>query len=185
MVKRGAPLKRTPFRRRQRVEGPAVVPEPKPWTVPTVLPIARGTYAGSTGPAVPKPVEHRCPALLEMARNRPCLLLVPGICNHRVDTTVAAHSNLSIHGKAGARKADDHYSVWGCAACHYWLDFSKALASQKEQAFMVAHARQVLAWRLVALDAAEPPRFRRAARWALQLLDATPLHRQPDGSYAP
>lgn len=149
------------------------------------LPLRRATYAGTTTGPAPKTVEHRCPALLEMAARRPCLILVPGICNHRVDTTVACHSNLSIHGKGERRKADDQYSVWGCAACHYWLDFGKAAAAQKEQAFMVAHVRQVLAWRLVAMDQNEPPRLRRAARWALDLLDATPLHQQPDGSYAP
>lgn len=135
--------------------------------------ITRGTYAGATAAADPKPVEYRNSALLEMAKDRPCLLLVPAVCNHRVDTTVACHSNLSIHGKAGARKADDQYSVWGCAACHYWLDFGKARAEQKAGAFMLGHANQVLAWRFVATDPQEPPRARRAALWALQLLNAT------------
>jgi hypothetical protein len=134
------------------------------------------TYAnaGEFRPLV-KSEAKRCPALLDMARSRPCLLMIPGLCNHRIDTTVAAHSNLSIHGKAGARKADDCYSVWGCANCHLWLDTSKALAAVKEAAFMTAHARQVLAWRLVATDPSEPERFRRAARWAIEQLNATPI----------
>jgi len=139
----------------------------------SAVPRRASTYSGGTTGAAPKPETYRDPALLEMARGRPCLLLVPGVCNHRIDTTVAAHSNLSIHGKAGARKADDQYSVWGCSACHYWLDFSKALANQKESAFMLAHARQVLAWRLIAMDPNEPARYRNAARWALERLNAT------------
>jgi hypothetical protein len=170
-MKRSKPLQRTRLN-----GGPTLAREPKPWAKPTIKPGRRGTYAGGTTAADPKTVEHRCPALLDMARDRPCMLLIPGICNHRVDTTVACHSNLSIHGKAGNRRADDQYSVWGCAACHYWLDFSKALATQKEEAFMLAHARQVLAWQLLRLDLEEPAVFRRAAGWALKLLDATDLH---------
>lgn len=185
-MNRGKPLVRTGFRR-IRAEGPAVYVEPKPWAdalaQATLKPLHVPTYSGTTTTAVPKPVQHRCPALLEMAQDRPCLLLIPGICNHRIDTTVACHSNLSIHGKAGKRRADDQYSCWGCAACHYWLDFSKALASQKEAAFTLAHARQVLAWRLVVLDLQEPALFRRAAGWALRLLNATPLRLQRDRIY--
>jgi hypothetical protein len=134
-----------------------------------------GTYTGGTTAAAPKTEPKRCPALLAMAAGRPCLLLIPGICNHRIDSTVACHSNLSIHGKGKSRKADDHYSVWGCAACHRWLDTGGALAAVTEVAFMTAHARQVLAWRQVAADPGEPEKFRRAARWALEHLNATPI----------
>jgi hypothetical protein len=130
-------------------------------------PAVRSVAGGSTTGPIPKPEAQRNRALLDMAQRRPCLLLVPGICNHRIDTTVACHSNLSVHGKAGARRADDQYSVWGCAACHRWLDQGSSPAALKEQTFLVAHARQVLAWRLVAIDANESQRFRRAAHWAL------------------
>jgi hypothetical protein len=134
----------------------------------------QATYGGATGEQQPKPEPKRNSALLDMARGRPCLLLVPGICNHSLDTTCACHSNLSIHGKAGARKADDCYSAWGCSACHRWLDQGSATAAQKEAAFMGAHSRQVLAWRQIASDPSEPERFRRAARWALEQLGAMP-----------
>lgn len=133
----------------------------------------RGSYAGTTAEAAPKSEPYRDAALLEMARGRPCLLMVPAVCSHRVDTVVAAHSNLPEHGKAMGRKADDHYSAWGCFACHSWLDQSKAAGAQKAMVFQLAHARQVLAWRLVAMDANEPERFRRAARSALERLGVT------------
>jgi hypothetical protein len=141
---------------------------------------ARGVYAGSTTGSAPKPeARYVDQALTDMAKDRPCLLLVPAICNHRIDTTVAAHSNLSVHGKAGARKADDCYSVWACSACHYWLDFGKAAGPAKEAAFMLAHANQVLAWRLIAMDQNEPERYRRAAARALQRLNVTPAGAAP------
>ena len=138
----------------------------------------RAVVGGETRAAAPKSEPDRDPALLEMARGRPCLLMIPAICSHRTDTVVAAHSNLPEHGKSMSRKADDHYSAGSCFACHSWLDQSKAAAAQKLTAFMEAHARQVLAWRLIAMDAAEPERFRRAARRALERLNATPLPEQ-------
>lgn len=140
-----------------------------------VAPLVRGVYAPVSTVPEPKPEPYRDPALLDMARGRPCLLLVPGVCNARIDTTVAAHSNLAEHGKGGARKADDVFSVWACFACHTWLDQGQAQARQKRFAFMGAHSRQVLAWREVASDPTEPPRFRAAALRALEWLNATPM----------
>lgn len=137
----------------------------------------QGTYSGETsGAEIAKTPRYEDKALTDMAAQRPCLLMVPATCNHRTDTTVACHSNWSEHGgKGGARKADDTYSVWGCSGCHYWLDFGKARAEDKLAAFMAAHARQVLAWRLIAMDTKEPERFRKAARRALERLEATPI----------
>lgn len=109
-----------------------------------------------------------------MARGMPCLLRVPGVCTHDRATVVCCHSNLSIHGKAGARKADDHYSVWGCAACHRWLDQGPAPRAQKAAAFMAAHLAQVLEWRAIAYDSSSAPRDRSAALWALGLLNSQP-----------
>jgi hypothetical protein len=175
-------MKRTPFRRK---EGPTAAKEPRPLALASVLkPLRRGTYGGSTTGPAPKSEAYRDSVLLEMARGRACLLLVPGfpssICNGRTDTTVAAHSNLSIHGKAGARKADDCYSAWACAACHFWLDQGRAPADEKAAAFMGAHSRQVLAWRQIAQDPTEPQRFRAAARRALLRLAATAIDNVKD-----
>ncbi len=70
----------------------------------------------------PKEPRQRNPTLLNMAKGEPCLLRVPGVCNGDSDTTVAAHSNQSAHGKGKAMKAHDWASVWACSACHMWLD---------------------------------------------------------------
>jgi hypothetical protein len=148
------------------------------------LPPTKGTGRGriervAVAEPVPKSEPHRNRALLDMARDRPCLLRVDGVCNGDTATTVACHSNLWIHGKAGARKADDQYSVWGCIACHRWLDQGKATFLRKEHVFMLGHLSQVLEWRRVAVDPSEPPKFRKAAQWALDLLDATPTGEAP------
>jgi hypothetical protein len=131
---------------------------------------ARGVYAPvSEAPApAPKDSPYRDPALMDMAKDRPCLLLVPGICNHRTDTTVTCHQN---EGKGMAIKAPDNRSVWGCVACHTWLDQSGAPREQKRQAFAQGLQRQMRAWRQIAMDAGEPARFRKAARLAVEELE--------------
>lgn len=118
--------------------------------------------------AVQKTEPQRNRALLDMADGRPCLLRIPGVCSGDAATTVACHSNLGIHGKAKGRKADDQYSVWGCACCHRWLDQGPATQEQKTEAFMRAHQHQVLAWREIAQEIKPGTwREREAAKWAL------------------
>jgi hypothetical protein len=124
---------------------------------------------------IPRTEPHRSRALLDMARGRQCLLRVPGVCVGGTETTVACHSNKAAHGKAGARKADDEYSVWGCFGCHGWLDQGKAPMHTKDMTFMRAHADQVLEWRRIARSSIEPARDRLAALWALDYLNAIPV----------
>ena len=125
--------------------------------------------------ATPKTIAHRNSHLRDMARGMPCLLQVPGVCTQDRATVVCCHSNSAAHGKAGARKADDHYSVWGCFACHSWLDQGKAPAAAKASTFMRAHLAQVLEWRAIAFDSRSNPKDRAAAQWALERLNATPV----------
>ncbi|MBB1599500.1 DUF1364 domain-containing protein [Variovorax sp. UMC13] len=129
--------------------------------------------------SLPKPEAHRNPYLLAMARGKPCLFRLPGICNFDPATTVACHSNLGAHGKAGARKADDEYSAWGCFNCHRWLDQGSADGTRKQLAFMSAHLAQVCEWRAIAGSAAADPKDRTAAQWALDHLNASPLGELP------
>lgn len=145
---------------------------------PLYAPVARrGTYAApAPAAAAPKSEAHRHPHLLSMARGQRCLLEVPGICNGDRTTVVAAHSNLSIHGKAGARKADDQYHVYACFACHQWLDQGGAPAEIKACAFMQAHLWMVDIWRgIVAGFIDATPKDKAAAQWALDRLNATPV----------
>lgn len=133
-----------------------------------------GRYGGKVRPVAAKPQAKRNPVLLEMARGRECLLCEPGYCQCTLGSTVAAHSNLGIHGKAKARKADDQYSVWAGAQAHEALDQGREPRAVKEAQFMAAHLRQVNEWRRIAFDASEPVRFRQAAQWALRELRALP-----------
>lgn len=116
-----------------------------------------------------KPEVNRNPALLRMARGKPCMLMLD-FCDGGGDTTVAAHSNQAKHGKAGARKANDEYSVWACFACHSWLDQGKGTREEKDAAFDLAHKSQILAWREIFDSYSSKDKDREAARWALEKL---------------
>jgi Asp-tRNA(Asn)/Glu-tRNA(Gln) amidotransferase A subunit family amidase len=101
-----------------------------------------------------KTTPYRSPALLALARGKPCLLNAVEACltSRDTSTTVAAHSNQSKHGKGMGRKADDAYSVWACVHCHTWLDQGKAPKAEKVRAFDAAHARQVEEWLKIAIN---------------------------------
>lgn len=55
------------------------------------------------------------------ARGEPCLMRVPGVCNHDPATTVLAHVRRS--GNAGVgMKPPDVSGIFACSACHDVLD---------------------------------------------------------------
>ncbi len=174
-MKRSAPLMRTEFkRRRPQVIGVDLASGPDRTVIAKVLPVPGRIVrmvaindADFRG-AVPKTEPQRNAALLAMARGQLCLLQVPGVCQPDPATTVACHSNQSVHGKAGARKADDQWHVYGCAACHRWLDQGPAPAAEKIERFNAAHRWMVAIWQdIVAGKQPATSRERRAADWAL------------------
>jgi hypothetical protein len=155
-------LRRTGFKRKVYVAPPSA--PARRLTNPGVI-----TRIGSDVTARPKTEQHRNRNLLDLARGRWCLLRIPGICAGGGDTTVACHSNFSIHGKSGARKADDHWSAWGCGACHTWLDQGPAPHAEKLNYFLAAMELQIPAWFSVTVSGESSATQRSAARWALDL----------------
>ena len=113
---------------------------------------------------------YRSRALLDLARGQPCLLRVPGVCCGDDSTTVACHSNEGAHGKGKGIKAHDFMSVWGCHACHTWLDQGAAPQALKLTVFLVAHELQIAAWQEIAMNICAKPARVEAARLALQAL---------------
>ena len=98
--------------------------------------------------------------------------MVPLVCNREKETTVSCHSNWGEHGKAGARRADDAYVVFGCSACHFWLDQGNSAAGEVKRAvFDAGLLRQMRRWREIADDPLRCEADRRAARWALEVLE--------------
>jgi hypothetical protein len=163
---RQSQLKRTGFKRKT-IERKPVVLTPVPEHLRRKV---------RTGPAelqaAPKTEQHRNQRLLDMAKGKPCQMAVPGVCSHDPATVVAAHSNSSKHGKAGARKADDHYVVYACFSCHTWYDQGGGARDREmgQKAWDAAHIRQIGLWHEIAMDPAAKEADRRAARWALDLI---------------
>jgi hypothetical protein len=59
--------------------------------------------------------------LREAAKGMPCMIRLPGVCNHDPATTVLAHYRMN--GICGAgMKPPDTCAVWACCACHDLLD---------------------------------------------------------------
>ena len=53
------------------------------------------------------------------ARQQPCTLVIPGICNRDPDTTVLAH--VGRHGSA--KRNHDDEAVYACSSCHDAIDY--------------------------------------------------------------
>lgn len=59
--------------------------------------------------------------LRELARGKPCMIRIPGICNGNSETTVLAH--VRIIGVSGMGiKAPDIFGAWSCSSCHDYVD---------------------------------------------------------------
>lgn len=134
-------MKRSGFKPKGWAPRPCKTIEYEPRARPTV----RAVGVMPAAPPVPKRDYWRSLPYRAMARDKPCMLALPGVCSRDWSTTVLAHSNRGADGKGGAIKASDERAVWACAACHAWLDQGSAPAAQKEAAWEAAFARQVLA----------------------------------------
>jgi hypothetical protein len=105
-----------------------------------------------------------------MARDKECQLIVPGVCSFDRSTVVLAHSNW--HDKGAHRKASDFWGVWGCYACHTWLDQGAALKAQKQFAFDRGLIRMASELEKIVADDGQKARDREAAAWALERIKA-------------
>lgn len=95
---------------------------------------------------------YRDPDLLKLAKGEKCLLQISDHCmGDQGDTTVAAHSNFMMHGKAKGLKAEDCYSVWSCYKCHSIFDQGGVFTrEEKANLFYEALLRQIEEWRKIA-----------------------------------
>ena len=110
---------------------------------------------------------YRSKDLLKLAQDQECLLQVPDFCQGGSSTIVACHSNSGSNGKGKGIKASDADTVWGCAACHAWLDQGKASKEEKETVWDDAYFRQILEWLKISRSIALKPWKVEAAREVL------------------
>lgn len=60
--------------------------------------------------------------ITDSARDRECLVVLPGVCRGGTETTVWAHSNRYKDGKGRSLKAHDHCGAYACYWCHAVYD---------------------------------------------------------------
>ena len=74
--------------------------------------------------------------LLDLCRDVPCMMRIPGVCLGREDTVVPAHDNNLNAGKGMSIKADDCFAIPACFNCHDEYDgrtHTAALSKQDRQ----------------------------------------------------
>lgn len=59
--------------------------------------------------------------ITRLAEGKPCKVGLP-CCNHRTDTTVAAHLRVLPYCGTGMKPPDFPWTAWACSACHDVLD---------------------------------------------------------------
>lgn len=115
--------------------------------------------------------------MLAACRGQRCYLAIPGVCCGDTTTVVPCHANWADYGKGTGIKARDEFTVPGCRACHYELDFGKLFSKDEKR----------LIWE-AAYAAWEPIRtkklYDRVARVAPQKEMATSTGLQPLGGHA-
>jgi Protein of unknown function (DUF1364) len=82
-------------------------------------------------------------ALTKLARNRPCLVRLPG-CSGGGEDTVGAHYRSVSLGAGVAFKTSDLLVAWCCYSCHQIVDGANRLADYTHDQIRLAHAEGVL-----------------------------------------
>lgn len=75
--------------------------------------------------------------LRDLAREKPCLIRLPGICNFDPTTTVLAHYRLGGISGIGL-KSFDLLGAWACSKCHEYVD------THHDEATECAHLQGVI-----------------------------------------
>jgi len=174
-LKQRKPMKRTAFRRIRAKHEPAVPREDRP-TAHVAPTVSRGTYAVTgAGQAQPKRPADRLQALRDLAKGESCA----GVnCRCQPDTTVWAHSNEGAQNKGLGYKANDSSGAFLGRECHDYVDGrdgSKSTQEQRVAVMRLAQMRTRERLREIAGSRTEKLWKVRAARWALDQLNATPV----------
>lgn len=118
----------------------------------------------------PKNPRQENRALLDMARQKPCLIRSP-LCNNNPETTVACHGSGLANGKGMGYKVHDWLTVWGCSDCNHYTDaYKEASPSEKRQAWQRGHKKQVVEWGTIVDLKLGKQKEINAAKWAIEMI---------------
>lgn len=80
--------------------------------------------------------------LRKAARNQPCLIRLPGVCDGGGETTVLAHYRLSGYCGMGQKPADMPWGAFSCGPCHDRVD--RRIRDMDQEFVRLAHAEACL-----------------------------------------
>jgi len=78
------------------------------------------------------------------ARNRPCQVRIPGVCDGGGETTVLAHYRLTGYCGVGMKPDDYIFGAWACGPCHDEIDRRTRHHTLTPAELRLAHAEGVL-----------------------------------------
>lgn len=81
--------------------------------------------------------------LRKLARDQPCQIRIPGVCNANPETTCLCHYRLA--GSCGVgMKPPDEQAAFGCSACHDAVDGRTFSGCHTKTELRLYHAEGVL-----------------------------------------
>jgi len=89
--------------------------------------------------------------ITQSARNQPCTVRLPSVCNFDPSTTVYAHLNGIRYGHGVGRKVSDLHGADCCSACHDALDGRTKTVFDKSY-LKLAHLEAVIETQLKLLE---------------------------------
>lgn len=82
-------------------------------------------------------------ALTKLARDKPCLVRLPGCSGGGADTIGAHYRSVSL-GSGTAFKTNDYMLSWCCFMCHQAVDGVREIEGYDRAAIRLAHAEGCL-----------------------------------------
>lgn len=87
--------------------------------------------------------------ITQSARNQPCTVRLPFICNHDDSTTVFAHINGVRHGHGMGIKTN--FGAYACSSCHDALD-GRVKTGYTQEYIKLAHLEGVIETLTILMD---------------------------------
>lgn len=81
--------------------------------------------------------------LRKLAKGKPCLVRLPGVCNGNPETTVLAHYRM-VHLSGLGMKSPDIFGAWSCSDCHDAIDRRAHVKDLSREYVQLAHLQGVL-----------------------------------------
>ncbi len=129
-------------------------------------------YGGSTTEPIPKNPADRMQAFRALAAGEACVFQVAEVCRRDPSYTVLCHTNTQADEKGMGYKAHDSAGLFGCDRCHEVLDRRLLPPITLEEILRGARERMTIRLRFIANAINERAWRIRAAKWALQQLEA-------------